>query len=460
VRNTVLDLPFNAKTDRFETLSKILVHDSDRNNLIIHDITQELKAGRRCVVLTERKEHINALEQYMKQSFETVALSGDDTENSRNSKWKLLKSGNYQVLITTGQFFGEGSDLQNLECLFLVYPFSFEGKLIQYLGRVQRSEICPTIYDYRDIRIECLNRMFLKRNVYYRKLERHRTLFDLPTEDSLNSKHVQEKEIIIEKSIKSKISELEFLWGSVRFQHSISEHPKPLTFEPENEYMRPEFEVLKPYIEKKLHSKTINCQINVVIDLNKQITGLLAASADLDQFNREVIESVRFEFVDRNLIRKAGVPQSDLQESGDLIANGLYESGQELLTDILSRGNYLHEKQLMYLAEHHKGTLLKIRFILSPFAFLFLLEGPDRHHLVMETLDTAEATYVWHLPHGVGELKATLRDIDGQLNQIRNEGRQKFLESNPVNFRKVLHDYTDGKKGFIVWRDLIEERLF
>ena len=124
----------------------------------------ELDKGKKVVIITERKEHIDSLFQYLKQSYETITLSGEDSESNRNSKWKILKEGNYQVLITTGQFFGEGTDLQNANCLFLVYPFSFEGKLIQYIGRVQRSEVTPTIYDYRDCKIDYLNKLFLKRN--------------------------------------------------------------------------------------------------------------------------------------------------------------------------------------------------------------------------------------------------------------------------------------------------------
>ncbi|SFN34205.1 Type III restriction enzyme, res subunit [Chitinophaga sp. YR627] len=34
IRDTSLDVPYNQKTDQFETLSKILVHDSERNSLI------------------------------------------------------------------------------------------------------------------------------------------------------------------------------------------------------------------------------------------------------------------------------------------------------------------------------------------------------------------------------------------------------------------------------------------
>ena len=131
IRNTELDVPFNSKTDKFETLSKILVHDSSRNKSILGDVINELQSDKKVVIITERKEHIDSLNQYLKQSYEVITLSGEDSESAKNSKWKLLKEGNYQVLITTGQFFGEGTDLQNTNCLFLVYPFSFEGKLIQ-----------------------------------------------------------------------------------------------------------------------------------------------------------------------------------------------------------------------------------------------------------------------------------------------------------------------------------------
>jgi hypothetical protein len=52
----------------------------------------------------------------------------------------------------------------------LAYPFSFEGKMIQYLGRVQRTEATPVIYDYRDIRVDYLEKLFRQRSRYYQKL--------------------------------------------------------------------------------------------------------------------------------------------------------------------------------------------------------------------------------------------------------------------------------------------------
>jgi superfamily II DNA or RNA helicase len=280
VRNTELDVPFNSKTDKFETLSKILVHDTARNKLILKDITGELASGKKIVIITERKEHIDSLYQYLKQSYEVVTLSGEDSENNRTAKWKLIKEGNYQALITTGQYFGEGTDINNAGCLFLVYPFSFEGKLIQYIGRVQRAEVSPTIYDYRDSKIDYLNKLFLNRNTYYRKMERQATLFDDPKEEVAEEK----KSVTIEREIKVPIEDLEFKYGSIAFQYDAVEVGRVLEFEIENDEIRPEFEVLKPYFEKALKSKNISVAILAEFE-NGKLISQSAASEDSKRFN-------------------------------------------------------------------------------------------------------------------------------------------------------------------------------
>ncbi|WP_371328239.1 DEAD/DEAH box helicase family protein [Pedobacter sp. ok626] len=466
IRNTTLNVAYNAKTDRFETLSNILIHDSERNKLILKGVTFQLSTGKRVVILTERKEHIETLHQYLKQSFETVTLSGDDSESSRNAKWKILKTGNYQVLITTGQFFGEGSDLHNAQCLFLVYPFSFEGKLIQYIGRVQRSELTPVIYDYRDIKIDYLNAMFLKRNVYYKKLIRHRTLFDDVIEVDEKVEPVGDltssfKDQIIERNIKVAIESLDFLYGGVVFCEFIKEIEQEVSFGIENLHMRPEFDVLKSYFEKFLNTKTITITICIVIEKGI-IVGKSATCEDMKKLNREVVDSVRFRFAEKNLFKKGNLLGKNVEmfqlSAGDANQT-LYESGEELLKDVLIRGNYRHKIQLRYLSDLHLGNVLKIRFVLSPFAFVFLLAGKEQYHIVMETLDTDEATYIWHTSKEVSELKNALHNVDKDLNKIRNDGRFAFLQSVPINFSRVLHDYSDERNGFVIWKDDLEQYL-
>ena len=459
IRNTELDIPFNSKTDQFETLSKVLIHDSTRKKLILEDIFTELKLGKKVVIITERKEHIDSLNQYLKQSYETVTLSGDDSESSRNQKWKILKEGNYQVLITTGQYFGEGSDLQNANSLFLVYPFAFEGKLIQYIGRVQRSEITPTIYDYRDIKIDYLNKLFLKRNTYYRKIEKQASLFDEPTEETTILQDAQK----IELKIKVSIDELDFRYGSVVFNFAIPDIAEPVEFEIENLQIRPEFEVLKPYFEKTLNTKFVSFDIYAELE-NGELVSQLATSSDLQRINQEVIEGVRFKFITNSFLGMKSQTDNNLMTVDELLKNGnskpsLYNDGQTLLDDLLTQKNFRHSKQLRYLADKHERTILKIRFVLSPFSFVFLLSGENQFHIILETLDTEEATYLWHMEKDKTQLKSQLKTIDEHLSIIRNKGRQTFLDTKQENFSRILHDYSDTQKGFVIWKDLLEERI-
>ena len=76
-----------------------------------------------------------------------------------------------------------------------------------------------------------------------------------------------------------------------------------------------------------------------------------------------------------------------------------------------------------------------------------------------EKMDTEEATYIWHLDKNNQILSQKLQAIDQDLNMIKNNGRQIFLDSQPKDFSRVMHDYSEERKGFIVWKDLMEERL-
>jgi hypothetical protein len=219
--------------------------------------------------------------------------------------------------------------------------------------------------------------------------------------------------------------------------------------------------VLKPYFEKFFKSKTVSVIITAIMNKQKEIAALSARSSDLEKLNREIVESVRFRFAEKKFFGKNfPIDQKGLNSN---LSNGsgsnIYESTEELLSDVLSKGNYRHKKQLQYLAERHEGSVLKIRFVLSPFAFVFLLIGIEQYHIVMETLDSEEATYIWHLTKNINALKQGIPEIDKQLNKIRNEGRQLFLETNPNNFSRIIHDYSNERKGFVLWKDALEERL-
>jgi len=170
IKETELFAPFDYKIDKYETISRILVHDTHRNSLILNDIDQNAERFKTILILSERKAHVDILNLYLKDKYETITIHGGDSESARKSKIEQIKQGHFKIVISTGQYFGEGIDISNLECLFIVYPFAFEGKLVQYIGRIQRSEKPPVIFDYRDTKIDYFEKMFKQRNRYYKKL--------------------------------------------------------------------------------------------------------------------------------------------------------------------------------------------------------------------------------------------------------------------------------------------------
>ena len=169
IRETSLTVPFKFSTDNFQLLSKIICFDTTRNQLIIKDIQEQVAQGKKVLLLSERRDHLDVLNLYLKGLCETIVVSGEDSETRRQIKLKQIENGHFQVILSTGQFFGEGLDIHAINCLILVFPFSFEGKLIQYIGRLRGHNNHKVIIDYRDSQIPFLERQFKQRQRVYKK---------------------------------------------------------------------------------------------------------------------------------------------------------------------------------------------------------------------------------------------------------------------------------------------------
>ncbi|MGH7753110.1 MAG: DEAD/DEAH box helicase, partial [Gemmatimonadales bacterium] len=77
------------------------------------------------------------------------------------------------LIIATGQYLGEGFDCPEIDTLFLAFPVSFKGKLVQYVGRAMRpyeGKTSVLVYDYKDSQVAILNRMHQRRRKTYRSL--------------------------------------------------------------------------------------------------------------------------------------------------------------------------------------------------------------------------------------------------------------------------------------------------
>ncbi len=73
-------------------------------------------------------------------------------------------------MLATGQIFGEGMRVESIEALILAFPFAFEGKTTQYIGRLMHSSSPKALIDYHDLHIPFLDRQFKQRRRVYNKL--------------------------------------------------------------------------------------------------------------------------------------------------------------------------------------------------------------------------------------------------------------------------------------------------
>lgn len=151
-------------------LYKELAENQFRNQYITSDILEALNNKRTPIVLTERREHVLALEKMLSsQCKNVVTLVGTPSQKKRREALEKLRSISNEeqmVIIATGKYVGEGFDLPRLDMLFLALPISWEGKVAQYAGRLHRDypgKKDVRIYDYVDIHVPILERMYQKR---------------------------------------------------------------------------------------------------------------------------------------------------------------------------------------------------------------------------------------------------------------------------------------------------------
>ena len=141
-----------------------------RNDMVIADILNAVSEGRNPLVLTERKAHVELLKKALSESIPNliVLTGGKSTKERRRMLEQVASAPEDQplVIVATGKYIGEGFDAPRLDTLFLVYPFSWEGTLAQYAGRLHRLHDGKDevhIYDYIDVHVAKLERMYAKR---------------------------------------------------------------------------------------------------------------------------------------------------------------------------------------------------------------------------------------------------------------------------------------------------------
>jgi superfamily II DNA or RNA helicase/very-short-patch-repair endonuclease len=164
------DTGASGETAQFHRLSQALVRDERRNERICADVIDSAREGRSALLLTERIEHLDELTRRLASaSVDVVGLHGGMRRKEvREALARARGAGSPagRVIAATGSFIGEGFDEPRLDTLFLAFPISWRGTIAQYAGRLHRlidGKREVLIYDYADLEIPMLSRMFDRR---------------------------------------------------------------------------------------------------------------------------------------------------------------------------------------------------------------------------------------------------------------------------------------------------------
>ncbi|MBZ9603380.1 TOTE conflict system archaeo-eukaryotic primase domain-containing protein [Phyllobacterium chamaecytisi] len=178
-RSTKFELPpplASVERPSMPAIYAALAQDRRRNELIFDDVLKSLEAKRSPVVLTERKDHLDELQQRFSPFVKNlVVLRGGMSAGERKMAETALRAPDDQerLIIAIGRYIGEGFDDARLDTLFLTMPIAWKGTLAQYVGRLHRQHDGKKdvlVVDYVDDTVPVLARMAAKRRAGYRAL--------------------------------------------------------------------------------------------------------------------------------------------------------------------------------------------------------------------------------------------------------------------------------------------------
>jgi superfamily II DNA or RNA helicase len=162
----------------FHEIYDALMTDEARNDLIFEDILRSIADDNRSpILITERRRHLEMFAERFRPYVKNIVVfkggMGQRQRQKIREQMNSIKDDDERLLIATGKYLGEGFDDARLDTLFLTLPISWKGTLAQYAGRLHRSHYNKKevrIYDYVDLKVPLLERMYKRRLKGYRAI--------------------------------------------------------------------------------------------------------------------------------------------------------------------------------------------------------------------------------------------------------------------------------------------------
>lgn len=161
---------FNPNLIKKGMLLRFMCASTGRNRVITEQLILAVKAGRKCLIVSERLQHLRDLETALYKLWGT-----DSTKPSigfyigGQEQAALDEAAKAQVIFATSQLVQEGLDIPPLDTLFLVTPL---GDIEQVCGRILRpheGKKDPIVVDFREDHIPICKKYGEYRDKYYSK---------------------------------------------------------------------------------------------------------------------------------------------------------------------------------------------------------------------------------------------------------------------------------------------------
>lgn len=175
-RFTGVRLPAYEPGASFNQILDLLCAHAVRNEAIVNDGLEAASSGRHPLVLSKRKKHAEELCRLLQsRGHEPILLTGEVDAKERKAMLNSLPGFEHEhrIIVATESLLGEGFDLSYLDTLLIATPISWDGSITQQAGRLHRSHEGKQrveIFDYVDLSIPMLVRMYQKRLKTYAKL--------------------------------------------------------------------------------------------------------------------------------------------------------------------------------------------------------------------------------------------------------------------------------------------------
>lgn len=174
VRPTAAELA-GVPHQHYHALLSALARDEGRAAQVCADVTAEARAGQRCLVLSERRDHLERLAAGLGEGVSSVLLTSAVRPAERLHALERLERGEVQVVLTTRQIAMDIFRSAAVSRLFLSFPFAYAPKLrplVQLLVQPHPGKTDAALFDYHDARVPPLDRSCAKRQGALRRLQR------------------------------------------------------------------------------------------------------------------------------------------------------------------------------------------------------------------------------------------------------------------------------------------------